>query len=262
MELNSSIYKCKVYHHRLEPKNHQFTYRLYTFALDLDEIELLEKKLFFFSYEKFNLFSFYREDHLNFGKSSQKENIIFYLKSVGFNEEIDKIILVTHLRVLDYTFNPVCFYYCYDRVGDICCVLVEVHNTFGELKPYLLTRDNLNSENFFVRRVPKYFYVSPFQDLLTQFEFRIQPLGQKLQIDIDDFKENRYVFLASYVGEKQNLSNFSLLYYFFRYPLVTLHIVTQIHWQAFKLYLKKVPYFKKNQNQNLQKGVYLGKDYT
>jgi uncharacterized protein len=262
MELKSSIYESAVYHKRLEPIIHEFGYKIYTFALDLDELETLSKSVFFFGLEKFNLFSFYREDHLNFGKPTQKENILHYLKTMGMEDGISKIVLVTNLRVLGYVFNPVCFYYCYDLDSNLVCVIVEVHNTFGEMKPFLLTSADLNAENTFVKRYTKFFYVSPFEDLQTEFEFRIQNLGEKLNIDIDDFKENRCVFLAGYRGTQKEFTNTKALYYFFRYPLVTLHIIAQIHWQALKLVFRKLPFLRKNQNLDQQRGVYLGKDYT
>lgn len=260
MVVNSRIYECKVYHERIKPKHHKFFYSIYNFCIDLDEIEELSKKLLFFSNEKWNLFSFYKRDHLDFGKPTQKENILFYLNSQNISAKISKIFLVTNLRVMGYVFNPVCFYFCYNPSNEIECVLIEVHNTFGETKPYLILKSEMLNSRTFYKREKKFFYVSPFQDLETEFEFIIREPKEKLQIDINDIQHNEHVLYASIVGNKRKLSKINLLYYFFRFPLVTLHIITQIHLQALLLYLKRIPYFKKNQNLELQKGVYYGKN--
>lgn len=261
MGLNSSVYDCHVMHYRLSPKKNAFGYKLFTFSLDLDELSTISKKIPFFSYRKWNLFSFYEEDHLNYGKSTQKENVQHFLKSQNFSEPVDKIFLVTHVRVLGYVFNPVCFYYCQNTTGETIAVVVEVHNTFGEMKPYLLTRSDLDENGFFSKRYTKFFYVSPFEDLDTDFEFRVGPLDEKFRIDIDDFKEDNKIFLSTYKGKREALEKFTLLKFFFKYPLVTLRVIFLIHLQAFKLILKKLPFHRKLENPELQKGVYLGKNH-
>ncbi len=261
MELNSSIYECKVYHERLKPKSHKFSYGIYNFCIDLDELEDLSKKFLFFSNEKWNLFSFYKRDHLDFKRSSHKENILYFLEQNKIQQNISKIFLVTNLRVLGYTFNPVCFYYCYNSLNELECILIEVHNTFGETKPYIIQKSELQNSGTHYKREKKFFYVSPFQDLETEFEFIIREPNEKLHININDIQNNEHVLYASIIGTRKPLTNWKLLYYFFRFPLVTLHIITQIHFQALLLYLKKIPYFKKNQNLELQRGVYYGKNH-
>lgn len=47
---------------------------------------------------------------------------------------------------------------------------------------------------------------------------------------------------------------------FLLYPLATVKVIVLIHWQAFKLYLKGLPFIRKDENKNLQRGIYLGKD--
>jgi uncharacterized protein len=247
-------------HNRVSPVKNAFVYNIFTFSLDLDELDQLSEKSLFFSNERWNLFSFYKKDHLDLGKSTLKENILEYLKEFTLNEVVEKIVLISNIRILGYTFNPVCFYYCYDKDKNLVCAIAEVHNTFGEMKPFLFTNTDRNQDGFFHKRYTKFFYVSPFQDLETDFEFKMYPPNENLRIEIDDWQENKKVFLSTYKGIKKEFSTYQLLFHFFRFPLVTIHIIVMIHFQALKLYLKKVPYFKKMQNQELQKGVYVGKD--
>ena len=103
----------------------------------------------------------------------------------------------------------------------------------------------------------KYFYVSPFFDLDTTFDFQLRVPGETLRIQIDDYKEGRKAFLSSLVGREKPLTDFNLLRSFFRIPFVTLKVIALIHIQAGLLYLKKLPYHKKSENPDLQKEVYI-----
>jgi DUF1365 family protein len=51
------------------------------------------------------------------------------------------------------------------------------------------------------------------------------------------------------------LTDANLFLYFISFPLITLKIIGLIHWQAMRLWLKKIPYHKKEANQHLQKDV-------
>ncbi len=258
--MNSSVFDCSVFHRRFQPKENKFQYNLYTFYIDLDEIELMDRELSFFSAEKMNLFSFYREDHLDFGFSSAKENVLFYLRTKGI-QNVEKICLLTHLRILGYIFNPVCFYYCFDREGNSVCVIAEVHNTFGELKPFLILRNSEN-EYLFSLRETKFFYVSPYEEFDTEFEFGLKEVSDRFTVKIDDYRNNERIFTSVYSGRKNSLSDAALLKRFLVHPLITLRVITLIHWQALILYLKKIKFYRKNEKLELQKGVYLGKDYS
>lgn len=102
-------------HDRRFPKRNRFRYGIFTFALDLDELEELDSKLRCFGFEKRALFRFSKADHLDFGKRNVKENILEYLQSNGITDQIAKVILITNLRVMGYVFNPVSFYFFTDR---------------------------------------------------------------------------------------------------------------------------------------------------
>ncbi len=63
MIINSCIYIGKVIHKRFKPKEHYFKYSVFSLFLDLSELQKIEKKIKFFSYNKFNLISFFDIDH-------------------------------------------------------------------------------------------------------------------------------------------------------------------------------------------------------
>lgn len=254
VKLNSCLYEYTVMHHRLEPKKHRFVYNVFMFSLDLDEIDTLCEKLFLFSRNRFNVFNFRDTDHLSLGKENVKENIFEYLRQNGIALNKGKIILVTNLRTFGYVFNPVSFYFCFDENGNPICAIPEVGNTFGEMKPYLLKEEDKTASGF-RKMMTKYFYVSPFIELDTEFDFQLNIPNEKLQIVISDYAKGKKMFLSSLVGTRKELTNARLLWYTFRFPLITLQVITLIHWQALKLYLKKLPFLRKNDNPELQKGA-------
>jgi len=256
MAVNSCIYECSVMHNRLEKRNIKFNYKFFMFYLDLDEIDSLSNSLFFFSRNKFNLFSFRDKDHIAFEKPDVKKNILEYLKRNNVNDEIGSIKLLTNVAVLGYNFNPVSFYFCFDKQNNPICAVPEVGNTFGELKPFFIGNNELN-EGIFKSKQQKNFYVSPFIEHDVYFDFSLQVPEKSFTIKIDDFKDQKRIFITSLHGKKENLTDAKLVLYFFRFPLVTLKIIFSIHYQAMKLYFKKFKYFRKNDYLELQKGVIL-----
>jgi DUF1365 family protein len=225
------------------------------FYLDLDEADSLSRTLRLFSRNRWNLFGLYDRDHLTLNGRSVKENIQEYLRSKGIELGNGKIFLLTNLRTLGYVFNPVSFYFCFDESGNPVCVIPEVGNTFGELKPYLLTGKQLQGKTF-RQRITKHFYVSPFIDLDTAFDFQLCIPEEKLHIRIDDYQGEHKFLLTSLVGRKKPLTDAQMLQSFFRIPLVTLKVIGLIHYQATRLYLRKLAYHKKSDQPELQKEVF------
>lgn len=259
--MNSCLYKATVMHHRLAPKKHRFHYSVFMFYIDLDELELLKKKLFLFSHNRFNMFSFRDREHLQLpidspdtGKST-KTHILDYLKQCGMNTPVGKIMCLTNLNILGYNFNPVSFYFVFDASQQPLCSVAEVSNTFREMKPYFLGIDRLK-ENKFQLNTAKYFYVSPFFDHDANFDFNLVIPEDKLNIRIDTFNKDERVFISTLTGIKKPLSNRNLFWYSIRFPFLTLRIIALIHWNALLLWLKKIPYHRKNDMLNLQKEVY------
>ncbi|MFD2144357.1 DUF1365 domain-containing protein [Mucilaginibacter antarcticus] len=153
--INSCLYKATVMHHRFSPKVHRFNYDVFMFYLDLDEIDTLSKKLRLMSRNRFNLFNFRDKDHLQLPKENPdtskniRQHITDYLHQNSVDIGNGRIMVLTNLCTLGYQFNPVSFYYCYDEQDNVVCSIVEVCNTFREMKPYFLgpapgTAMNLN----------------------------------------------------------------------------------------------------------------------
>jgi uncharacterized protein len=259
--MNSCLYKATVMHNRLEPKQHRFHYNIFMFYIDLDELELLRKRFLLFSLNKFNFFSFRDAEHLQLPidhpnrSKTTKEHIVDYLRENKLEYTGQKIMLLTNLNILGHNFNPVSFYFVINDDGQAQCAIAEVSNTFKEMKPYFLGSETFN-ENAFRFRTTKYFYVSPFIDHDADFDFVVQVPSNNLNIRIDDYKNDQRFFISTLTGKRKELTNGRLFLYSLRFPLLTLRIITLIHWNALLLWLKKLHYHKKTDHQHLQKEIF------
>jgi uncharacterized protein len=254
MVSNSCLFECTVAHSRHEITDHKFYYKYFMFYIDLDEIDNLSSRLFLLSQNRFNVFNFRDRDHLVFDKPGVKQNILKYIRENGIVEEIKRIQLLTNVATFGYNFNPVSFYFCFDNEDKPICAVPEVGNTFGELKPFFIDTKNFTFGQFRAR-MQKNFYVSPFIDHDVFFNFQLSVPDNKLNIKIDDYKEGNKVFTTHLSGKRKDLTDFNLLKYAVKYPVVTLKVIGAIHWQALRLIIKKVPYFKKDEHTDLQKGA-------
>jgi DUF1365 family protein len=259
--MNSCLYLATVMHNRLEPRPHRFHYRVFMFYIDLDEAQDLHKKYWMISHNRFNCFSFRDKEHLQLPAAAPdqskttKQHILDYLFQQGIDLSKGRIMLLTNLNVLGYNFNPVSFYFCYDDQENVVCCIAEISNTYREMKIFFMGPEQM-ADNGFHLHTKKYFYVSPFIDHDTHFDFNLAVPGEKLQMKIDDYKEGSRFFISTLTGNKKALSNTNLFRYFVLFPLITLKVITLIHWNALLLWLKKIPYHPKSANQDLQKDVY------
>lgn len=252
--MNSCLYETEIMHHRLAPKEHRFSYKFFSFYLDLDEIDEIARKVLFLSRNKMNVYSFYDIDHLIKGQRSIKDNILSYLRDHGIDLQGGRIMLLTYLRTFGYVFNPVSLYYCFDKDNKPLCVVPEIGNTFGELKLFFIGTEDLNGSKFKDSQ-EKFYYISPFTQLDDTLDFRLTIPSDRLNICIDTSKNGKKIILTSMIGEKKKLTNGNLLWMSIKFPLITLKVITLIHWHAFMLWLKKIPHEEKTNNPHMQKEV-------
>ena len=222
------------------------------FRLDLDEIPKLDKHTPIFSYNKFNIFSFFDRDYLSQNNKSTKIKVIEYLRSNGLHIDCNcKIELITMPRIFGYTFNPVSFYFISEGNNHRYSI-AQVNNTFGEMKLYLLT-DFSNFE--YELRTRKYFYVSPFSRLDTYFHFKFKIPNKNLDIRIDEYEDNKKILLSSIFGREKSFHNSLLIKFIFIYPFLTLKVILLIHYHALLLKLKGLGHHPKKDNQHMQRNL-------
>lgn len=245
--MNSRIYRAKVSHSRLLPMKHHFTYSLLCYAFDLDELETLGKKNWFFGYNQASLISVHDDDYLVAGQGSLKEKILQKLSGKPYILSIQKVFLVTSARFLQYAFNPVSFFYCYNEKSEIVAVLAEVNNTFGERHCYILDEENRACDNVpHSYEMDKKFHVSPFNDLDGHYRFRFSDLKERFSIGIDLVTEGATKLCTALTGESQAFTPSNIFANSLKYPLSVFLTMPRIHWQAAKLYFRKnLPVFDK-----------------
>ena len=136
---NSCIYSGFITHRRFRPKRHFFTYKTFSLLIDLNEIEKLEKKINFFSYNKFNILSFYNIDHGPRDGSPLKDWVKKILLESKINIGSGSIRLLCYPRFFGYVFNPLSIFYCYDENFHLKAILYEVKNTYNEQHTYVFS---------------------------------------------------------------------------------------------------------------------------
>ncbi len=239
-----SLLTAKVMHKRLQPRTHSFTYNIYYLCFPIAMIQQLKRRIL--SIGRFNLFSYYEHDH---GKPEQQNEdwIRGILQEWKLDDVIDgNIMLITMPRILGYAFNPVSFWFCLDKKGDIRAVLSEVNNTFGEKHCYLSFHDDkrpIAKDDWMHSQ--KVFHVSPFMTVEGSYHYRFILNAEKVAVWINHETDAGMMLHTSLIGSRIPLTSKNLLVCFFRFPLVTCKVIALIHWHAFRLFIKKIRYHTK-----------------
>ena len=240
--MTSSIYNGTVIHKRFKPKIHSFKYRVFSLLIDLSELGALEKKISFFSYNSFNLVSFFDKDHGNRDGSSLIEWVKKNLKENKIPFDDIDIRLLCYPRILGYVFNPLSVFYVYEKSGNLISILYEVKNTFGEQHTYIFKVEN---KNLLQHNCTKKFHVSPFIEMNCNYFFRILKPGDKISVIIDQYQFDEKILYASQDGKRADFTSIELIKSYLKHPLMTFKIISAIHFEAFKLWAKGIRFIKK-----------------
>ena len=239
----SSIYNGKVIHKRFKPKEHFFKYSVFSLLIDLSELNQLDKEIKFFSFNKFNLISFYEKDHGSRDGSSLVAWVKKNLEANNIHFKDIKIKLLCYPRIFGYVFNPLSVFFIYNSNEKLISILYEVKNTFGEQHTYIFKVDD--DLKLFQHNCSKKFHVSPFIEMNCNYFFRILKPEDKMSVIIDQYQANEKILYASQDGKRVDFNSKELLKSYLKHPLMTFKIISAIHFEAFKLWTKGIKFIKK-----------------
>jgi DUF1365 family protein len=234
--IGSSLCVGSLMHHRVAAPEHRFTYGLYMLLLDLDELPSLDRRLRLFGHNRARPVAFRDADYLGDSAVPLREKVAAFLRSRGIEPPDGRILLLTHPRIFGHAFNPVSFFYCYDRADRLRARVAEVSNTFGDRHAYA-DRDPVWSDK-------KVMHVSPFFATAGSYLWQLPaPTRDRVRADVGLRRDGHVLLQASLTLRPEPLTDRALAWALVRYPFITLKVVAAIHWEALRLWRKGAPVF-------------------
>ena len=233
MSSQAAIYRTSIAHVRRTPLHNAFTYRSYSWYVDVDSLPSLPRWLA-------PLAGFCVADHLGDPDGTLRGNVERYLATQNIELDGGRITMLASARVFGHVFNPLSLFWCHDAAGELRCVVAEVHNTYGERHCYLLETDDAGRAT-----VPKAFYVSPFNDVDGQYRMKLPEPAERLAVSIVLERDGRKPFVATVDGSRRDATVPNILAAALAVPLAPLRVAAQIRWQGIKLWARRLPIIKR-----------------
>ena len=234
----------RVFHKRLRPFENAFSHAVFFLRVPLSQLDRIGNR--WLSRNRFNLLSFVDRDYGPRDGTSLEAWMRALLKREGIRTADGEIVLQTFPRLLGYVFNPVSVWYCHDRAGQLRAALCEVNNTFGERHNYLVVHDDqrpIDANDWLSAR--KVFHVSPFCAVAGEYRFRFARNEGRIVARVEHHDAEGPLLLTSVSGAYAPATRARQRAAFFGQPLMTLGVIARIHWQALRLWAKRVPLRRK-----------------
>ncbi|HEV7481596.1 MAG TPA: DUF1365 domain-containing protein [Solirubrobacterales bacterium] len=256
----SAVYEGTVRHRRFEPVEHEFSYRLFLMYLDLGELPDVLDPYPLFSARRAAPARFRRTDFMGDPARPLDACARDAVEAETGARPAGPVRLLTGLRYLGHSFNPVSFYYCFDSAGErVEAVVADVENIpWGESHPYVLAR-GAGEGSVLSDELDKRLHVSPLMGMDQTYGFRASEPGARLSVHIESRPDGSdpspgggaagprggaaKSFDATLNLRRRELSRPLLIGMLARYPALSLQVVAKIYAQSLRLKLKGARYF-------------------
>ena len=253
--MKSCIYRGLVNHRRTTPVSNRFSYSVFMMYVDLEEIESSLDSFLLWSARGPALAWLKREDHLGDPTQSLADSVRdLVLEKTGVKPE-GSIRLLTNFRYFGYCFNPISIFYCFDSNDKLQDIVLEVSNTpWGERHCYVLGAADNTASSGFTFLFEKQMHVSPFMAMDMSYKARLTEPAETLYVGMSNQHNGRKIFDARLSLKRLPITSANLAKTLLRDPAVTLRVTTLIHWQALKLWIKRVPLVAHPEKQGTKSG--------
>jgi DUF1365 family protein len=239
--VNSALYYGTIRHRRFAERKREFRHGIAMAYVDLDELDELARLA------RWLPIGFERDDYFGDGDLAMGRDggsiaaaVRRRIAADGEPAPEGPIRVLTQLRSFGHCFNPVSFYYCFDRDERLQALLAEVTNTpWGERQAYVLKRGGVRG-GVIRGESEKLLHVSPFFGMDQRYEWRVADPGETLAVHIENHDGRGRAFDATLALERRKLTRGSLAAMTARYPVATLRILALIYGHAAAIRMRGV----------------------
>tara|TARA_B100000686_G_scaffold168123_1_gene175562 strand:+ start:6905 stop:7690 length:786 start_codon:yes stop_codon:yes gene_type:complete len=243
--MESCLYEGKIIHKRKYPVAHVFKYSLFMVCLRLDEVPEIFGPFWLWSVESWNLAYFRRRDHLGNEEMPLDYAVRDLVEEKTGNRPQGPIQLITHLCYFGVRFNPVSFYFCWNK-GEthLEYIIAEINNTpWGEQHCYVFNVDKRDYSEMKTFKFKKEFHISPFIHMGMKYIWSFGEPKDKFHIDMEVWDEDQRTLDVFLRMTRTEISQKSLTRVLIQYPMITFKVIWGIYFQAFLLWFKRCPFY-------------------